>query len=219
MPSQSVKQYKRRLSRWRLDKNVKLEEMAAILLAKDHRKGQGKESVFFVRRQQVNGKKILRYRRLLADTHKLRQYSQTVVDKYFERILTGRDQSQDIRCFTPIPDDPNLDKGDATLANDPEINIGDFPSVSQGLKRESAFSQESGGWCCPHHNCTEYAFDRFGDLEVHFADHYRSPESRQEDNHPAPSMLNQVTGWTSYNQSSDISFETWQHWNPFGEGP
>ena len=214
-----MKQYKRGLSRWRLHKNIKLVETRAILNAKDRRKNQDKRSEFSVRGQRVRGEKFARYKRLLPDPRKPRQFNQAIVDQNLERNLAGRDRSQVLRSYTPTLDDPNLEKLDTSLANGPELNKENNTSDSQGLKRENAFSQEKGGWCCPHPNCTEYPFDRFGDLEAHFLDHFRSVEIRQKDNHPAPSMLSQISGWTPEESSYNIPLEIQQYWSPFDEGP
>ena len=211
----SEKQYKRRLSKWSLDKNVKIEEMRAIILAHDHRKQQGKESDFYVRRRRVYHHKLARCRRLLADERRPHGYNQIVVDNIFRQILAGDKCSRDIRCFTPASDDPNLEKRSVTLEDDPETHKLGFTSASDSLSREEAFSRERDGWICPNPSCTEEAFDRFGDLEVHFADHNRSPESRAKDSHPAPSMMKQITGWEPSNGSSGLLQEVQQPWNPF----
>ncbi|KAL8639648.1 MAG: hypothetical protein Q9228_003342 [Teloschistes exilis] len=55
------RQYKRRISDWHLDKNVKDEEMRAIIATESSRLQQGKRSVFYVRDRQVDSKKIDRF--------------------------------------------------------------------------------------------------------------------------------------------------------------
>lgn len=55
------RQYKRRISDWHFDKNVKDEEMRAIIATEALRLQQGKRSVFYVRDRQVDSKKIDRF--------------------------------------------------------------------------------------------------------------------------------------------------------------
>ena len=55
------RQYKRRIEQWRLDKNVKTEEMRAILRIQKSRKNKGKDSVFYVRGRRVDHNKIERF--------------------------------------------------------------------------------------------------------------------------------------------------------------
>ena len=57
----SERQYKRKITEWHLDKNVKDDEMRAILAKQDARKREGKESIFYVRGRLVQNKKIDRY--------------------------------------------------------------------------------------------------------------------------------------------------------------
>ncbi|KAL8789264.1 MAG: hypothetical protein Q9195_006910 [Heterodermia aff. obscurata] len=56
------RQYKRKITEWRIDKNVKDDEMRAILAKQDARKREGKDSVFYVRGRLVQNKKIDRFR-------------------------------------------------------------------------------------------------------------------------------------------------------------
>ena len=58
----SERQYKRKITEWRLDKNVKDEEMRAIISMQEARRKEGKESVFYVRGRLVLSKKIERFR-------------------------------------------------------------------------------------------------------------------------------------------------------------
>ncbi|KAL8910247.1 MAG: hypothetical protein Q9171_004448 [Xanthocarpia ochracea] len=55
------RQYKRRISYWGLDKNVKDEEMRAIIEVEAMRLRQGKQSAFYVRDRLVDRKKIDRF--------------------------------------------------------------------------------------------------------------------------------------------------------------
>ncbi|KAL8717035.1 MAG: hypothetical protein Q9225_005690 [Loekoesia sp. 1 TL-2023] len=55
------RQYKRRISEWRLDKNVKEDEMKAIIATEATRLRQGKQSAFYVRGRQVHSMKIKRF--------------------------------------------------------------------------------------------------------------------------------------------------------------
>ncbi|KAL8917908.1 MAG: hypothetical protein Q9172_005639 [Xanthocarpia lactea] len=55
------RQYKRRISDWGLDKNVKDEEMRSIIEVEAMRLRQGKQSAFYVRDRRVDRKKIDRF--------------------------------------------------------------------------------------------------------------------------------------------------------------
>ncbi|KAL9035968.1 MAG: hypothetical protein Q9180_004570 [Flavoplaca navasiana] len=55
------RQYKRRITEWQLDKNVKDEEMRAIIAVEAMRLRQGKKSTFHVRGRRVDRKKIDRF--------------------------------------------------------------------------------------------------------------------------------------------------------------
>ena len=57
------RQYKRKISFWRLDKNIKESEMRAILAVRDSRIARGKQSVFYVRGRRVDPAKIDRFAR------------------------------------------------------------------------------------------------------------------------------------------------------------
>ncbi|KAL8941876.1 MAG: hypothetical protein Q9216_001986 [Gyalolechia sp. 2 TL-2023] len=57
------RQYKRRISEWRLDKNVKEDEMRAIIAMQSWRLRQGKASKFYVRGREVDALKIKRFAR------------------------------------------------------------------------------------------------------------------------------------------------------------
>ncbi|KAI4169137.1 MAG: hypothetical protein LQ348_007345 [Seirophora lacunosa] len=88
------RQYKRRISAWSLDKNIKNDEMKAIIAMEATRLRKGKQSLFYVRGRQVDPKKITRFARR-------------------KNINRNRDDeahpnhpmlSQTIRCITPPPD-------------------------------------------------------------------------------------------------------------------
>lgn len=55
------RQYKRRITEWRLDKNIKDDEMRAMLRKAKERRRQGKDSVFYVRGRLVDPKKMERF--------------------------------------------------------------------------------------------------------------------------------------------------------------
>ena len=55
------RQYKRKISSWRLDKNIKDHEMRAILAVRTSRIAQGKKSIFYVRGRRVDPAKIDRF--------------------------------------------------------------------------------------------------------------------------------------------------------------
>jgi hypothetical protein len=57
------KQYKTKISQWRLDKKVKDGEMKAIVRKQAKRKLEGKDSGFRVRGRAVEPKKIERYKK------------------------------------------------------------------------------------------------------------------------------------------------------------
>lgn len=57
------RQYKRKISSWRLDKKVKDHEMRAILAVRTSRNARGKKSVFCVRGRRVDPAKIDRFAR------------------------------------------------------------------------------------------------------------------------------------------------------------
>lgn len=74
------RQYKRRISDWHLDKNVKDEEMRAIIVTESSRLQQGKRSVFYVRDRQVDPKKIDRF----AQRKKIDKYRSVALAKSSE---------------------------------------------------------------------------------------------------------------------------------------
>ena len=57
------RQYKRRISEWRLDKNIKDDEMRAIIATQSWRLRHGKASKFYVRGREVDAQKIKRFAR------------------------------------------------------------------------------------------------------------------------------------------------------------
>ncbi|KAL8935682.1 MAG: hypothetical protein Q9216_005309 [Gyalolechia sp. 2 TL-2023] len=85
------RQYKRRISAWRLDKNVKGEEMRAIIATEATRLLQGKESTFYVRDRQVDPMKIERFARR-------KRIDRTTYNGYTSSSLPA-----DVRCITPPP--------------------------------------------------------------------------------------------------------------------
>ncbi|KAL8644425.1 MAG: hypothetical protein Q9210_007260, partial [Variospora velana] len=88
------RQYKRRISAWSLDKNIRDDEMRAIIAIRVRRLRRGKQSLFYVRDRQVNSKKIARFaRRKSIDWN-----------HYDEAHPDHRMLSQAIRCITPPSD-------------------------------------------------------------------------------------------------------------------
>ena len=59
--SATERQYKRKISEWHLDKNVKDDEMRAIIATQESRLREGKQSSFFIRGRQVDPLKIRRF--------------------------------------------------------------------------------------------------------------------------------------------------------------
>ena len=60
----SKRQYKRKIAAWHLDKNIKDEEMRAMLWMQRKRKAtEGKDSHFYVRGRRVDPRKMARYAR------------------------------------------------------------------------------------------------------------------------------------------------------------
>ncbi|KAI4194487.1 MAG: hypothetical protein LQ350_007738 [Teloschistes chrysophthalmus] len=86
------RQYKRRISDWHFDKNVKDEEMRAIIATEALRLQQGKRSVFYVRDRQVDSKKIDRF----AQRKK--------INKNKSAALAKSSLPPDVRCITPPED-------------------------------------------------------------------------------------------------------------------
>ncbi|KAL8995150.1 MAG: hypothetical protein Q9169_005059 [Polycauliona sp. 2 TL-2023] len=102
------RQYKRRISEWHLDKNVKDEEMRAIIAVEAMRLRQGKKSIFHVRGRPLDRKKIHRFiqrkridRNALDHPPTMQQStitSRQPITEYASMLPV------DIRCSTP----PNL---------------------------------------------------------------------------------------------------------------
>ncbi|KAL8957437.1 MAG: hypothetical protein Q9193_005289 [Seirophora villosa] len=88
------RQYKRRISAWSLDKNIKNGEMKAIIAMEAIRLRKGKQSLFYVRGRQVDPKKITRF----ARRENINRNQDDEADPDY-RLL-----SQTIRCITPPPD-------------------------------------------------------------------------------------------------------------------
>ncbi|KAL8708675.1 MAG: hypothetical protein Q9220_006500 [cf. Caloplaca sp. 1 TL-2023] len=89
------RQYRRRISAWDLDKNVKDDEMRAMIAMANARSQQGKRSVFFLRGRQVDEKKIDRF----AQRKK--------VDRNGGLDATWTQKLPDhVRCITPTGDIP-----------------------------------------------------------------------------------------------------------------
>ena len=61
------RQYKRKITSWRLDKNLKDHEMRAILAVRNSRLARGEKSVFYVRGRRVDPVKIERFARRKGD--------------------------------------------------------------------------------------------------------------------------------------------------------
>ncbi|KAL8951251.1 MAG: hypothetical protein Q9222_002753 [Ikaeria aurantiellina] len=88
--SATERQYRRRISAWDLDKNVKDDEMRAIITMENVRSQLGKKSIFFVRGRQVDKKKIDRF----AQRKKIDRTAG--LDAIQTRKLPGH-----VRCNTP----------------------------------------------------------------------------------------------------------------------
>ncbi|KAL9009120.1 MAG: hypothetical protein Q9173_005825, partial [Seirophora scorigena] len=88
------RQYKRRISAWSLDKNIKNDEMKAIIAMEAIRLRKGKQSLFYVRGRQVDPKKITRFARR-------KNINRNQDD---EANPDHRLPPQTIRCITPPPD-------------------------------------------------------------------------------------------------------------------
>ena len=88
--SATERQYKRRITEWNLDKNIKENEMRAIITLRRTRQGQGKDSVFYVRGRLVETRKIDRF----ASRKKINR------DNASEPLI--RHLPPDVRCITPI---------------------------------------------------------------------------------------------------------------------
>ncbi|KAL8805141.1 MAG: hypothetical protein Q9182_002123 [Xanthomendoza sp. 2 TL-2023] len=95
--------YKRRISDWNLDKNVKAEEMRAIIACEAMRSQHGKQSTFYVRGRLVDRKKIDRFaqrkkidRTALVDVHGI---------EHLDSVSMFR---KGIKCVTPPTDGPTM---------------------------------------------------------------------------------------------------------------
>ncbi|KAL8782173.1 MAG: hypothetical protein Q9213_005644 [Squamulea squamosa] len=106
------RQYKRRISEWHLDKNVKDEEMRAIIAVEAIRLRQGKKSTFYVRGRLVDPKKIDRFsqrkridRGALDSLPGMQQFTTTSYhpsSDYFSMLPAN------VRCSTPSNNGSNL---------------------------------------------------------------------------------------------------------------
>ncbi|KAL9035312.1 MAG: hypothetical protein Q9180_004928, partial [Flavoplaca navasiana] len=102
------RQYKRRITEWQLDKNVKDEEMRAILAVEAVRLRQGKKSTFHVRGRIVNRKKIDRFvqrkridRNALGSLPGMQQFTNSshhAASEYASML------PESVRCSTPPTD-------------------------------------------------------------------------------------------------------------------
>ncbi|KAH8816514.1 hypothetical protein F5884DRAFT_226365 [Xylogone sp. PMI_703] len=87
------RQYKRRISKWGLDKNVKKSEMQAIVRKQQTRIGEDKESAFRVRGREVEPLKIQRW---------MRQHGDGDGDVLSRSPSSSRPATpSDISCYTP----------------------------------------------------------------------------------------------------------------------
>ncbi|KAL8917257.1 MAG: hypothetical protein Q9208_008033 [Pyrenodesmia sp. 3 TL-2023] len=107
------RQYKRRISEWRLDKNVKDDEMRAIITLEAERIQHGKASIFYVRDRRVDPQKIKRF----ARRKKLNQHICT--DSAPSRLPPG------VRCVTPSSDFLTMD----TRPSQPSCCASDTPDT------------------------------------------------------------------------------------------
>ena len=148
----SERQYKRKITEWRLDKNVKDDEMRAILAKQDARKREGKESVFYVRGRLVQNKKIDRFRQRKGlgrglDTLVKHQSNATGESRRpVHRNCTSKalksDDMEDIVCHSPSYEHfPRPNDQDSPI----ECNNRQFETQSSKLSDEKkAFGQEPG---------------------------------------------------------------------------
>lgn len=91
------RQYKRKIAAWRLDKNIKDEEMRAIISLQRRRKGEeGKESIFYVRDRLVDKRKINRFAQRKAVGEEASFSGSELIESL----------SLDIQCYTPTSKDP-----------------------------------------------------------------------------------------------------------------
>ncbi|KAL8801398.1 MAG: hypothetical protein Q9200_006958 [Gallowayella weberi] len=157
--------YKRRISDWNLDKNVKDEEMRTIIACEAMRSQRGKKSTFYVRGRLVDRKKIDRFaqrkkidRRVLDGVHGI------------ERLDSVSMFRKGIKCVTPPTDGPAM------------INIVSEDPTSERSKRG------------PTHSCTpENGYrKRIRNLEDNLDDQIVPPHPRDPvEQEGADSMLPQ----------------------------
>lgn len=129
----TVKMYKNRITKWRLDKNAKAHEMKAIARKKVERDAVGKASTFEIRGRQVEIEAVLRYFK--------RRHYRSFMD------VVNRDKSpqaatpSDVRCLTPdisfLSDSTGssrLESASSMAAADEEaIRSQTFPSQTTGM--------------------------------------------------------------------------------------
>ena len=93
-----LKQYKSRITRWHLDKNIKDEEMRIILREQQRRRLEGKDSVFVVRGRKVDPKKIERYVQRKGVNDALQDFSESSsVCKYSPKPLFTETSQQCVK--------------------------------------------------------------------------------------------------------------------------
>ncbi|KAL8964453.1 MAG: hypothetical protein Q9183_004438, partial [Haloplaca sp. 2 TL-2023] len=90
--SATERQYKRRITEWNLDKNIKDDEMRAIITLRRFRRDQGKDSVFYVRGRLVDPRKIDRF----ASRKKINR--DNALEPLIQLLLPD---VTNVRCFTP----------------------------------------------------------------------------------------------------------------------
>jgi hypothetical protein len=89
----SIKMYKSRITKWKLDKKNKEHEVAVILRKMRQREAIGKASAFRVRKRLVNIDDVLRYFKRKASTQ----------NSEFQAASPDVATPSDISCWTPIP--------------------------------------------------------------------------------------------------------------------
>ena len=104
------RQYKRRISYWYLDKNVKTDDMLAVVYALCARKSQGKDSAFFVKERRVDPKKIGRFIGRINPEKKaeLEHYQLVCSESHEYADFAVQTLPSHIRCCTPTPDTETL---------------------------------------------------------------------------------------------------------------
>lgn len=91
LTSPSLKMFKDRIKEWNIDKNIKKQEMLAIIRNTDDRKATGKSSVVRVRGHKVPLTKIERSRKRLGEVNRF-------------KLATQRSRTPpDIDIYTPPP--------------------------------------------------------------------------------------------------------------------